>query len=223
MKSQYAMILYPQTVYSQDSCSRDYCSHAPCSRDYCSQAPCSREVSPEDKKQIIAGLKEEGFLGEFFSVGYDGQEEQTGYLIGDNFLKLITFLGCSLHLAVTIPENSSDWKHFCHIEIQQYPQPRFFKGLNIPKCSCPQCKSRIVKSLPEMDQWQPGSLQIVCPKCQQTSLVEELNWCHSAAFSSLIIIIHSVYPSEAIPTEKIMKILNATYLDEKWDYFYYEQ
>ncbi len=61
-----------------------------------------------------------------------------------------------------------------------------------------------------------------CPKCQKSSLVEKLKWCHSAGFGQLFIIIHSVYPSEAVPTEQLLNLLHLDTSDI-WDYFYYEQ
>ena len=200
MNSQYGMVFYPQNA-------------------------CFQNIGSETRNQMLAGLSNEGFLGEFFSIRYEGQKEaQTGYLIGDKFLKLITFLGCSPHLAVSPPEKIADWGNFCHIEIQQYQSPVFFKGLNNSRNSCPQCKSRVAKMLPKMEQWEPDSMHIVCPKCHQTSLAEDLNWRHSAGFGTFFIIIHSVYPHEAVPTEQLLNIFrHASDSFEQWDYFYYER
>ncbi len=199
MNSQYGMVFYPQNA-------------------------CFKKVSPEHRNQVLAGLSSEGFLGELFSIRYEGQKKaQTGYLIGDKFLKLITFLGCSPHIAVSPPENIADWGNFCHIEIQQHQNPIFFKGLNNSRSSCPQCKSRVAKMLPEMQQWIPDSMHIVCPKCHQTSLVEDLNWRHSAGFGTFFIIIHSIYPNEAVPTDQLLNIFkHESGSFEPWDYFYYE-
>lgn len=197
MNSQYGMVFYLQNAGFQN-------------------------IGSENSNQVLAGLSNEGFLGEFFSIRYEGQKEaQTGYLIGDKFLKLITFLGCSPHLAVSPPEKIADWGNFCHIEIQQYQSPIFFKGLNNSRSSCPQCKSRVAKTLPEMQQWVPDSMHIVCPKCHQTSLAEDLNWRHSAGFGTFFIIIHSIYPNEAVPTEQLLSLFKLE-SSENWDYFYYE-
>ncbi|MCW8928980.1 MAG: zinc-ribbon domain-containing protein [Gammaproteobacteria bacterium] len=203
MKSHYAMILYPLKKSAQ-------------------KFSAENEVI-KSKESMIAQLTEEGFLGDYFSVILEGQEEkQTGYLVGDNFLKLVTFLGCSPHLSLTLPEDNSDWHHFCHVEIQEHSSPVFMKGLNTLKCSCPQCKSRLSIPLSKMQQWTPDSMEILCPKCQHLSLVEDLKWRHSAGFGSFFIVIHSVYPSEAVPTEKLMNLLSLDYSMD-WDYFYYEQ
>jgi hypothetical protein len=77
--------------------------------------------------------------------------------------------------------------------------------------------------LPEMQQWIPDSMHIVCPKCHQTSLVENLNWRHSAGFGTFFIIIHSIYPNEAVPTDQLLNIFkHESGSFEPWDYFYYE-
>ncbi len=196
MNSQYAMVLYPKQAFLE-------------------KEPAVSQM------QIVGKLSNVGFLGDFFCVDNESQEEQTGYFIGDHFLQLITFLGCSPHLAVTLPEQGSDWHHFCHIEIQEFSTAQFFKGLNRPKCSCSQCKSRLNLSLSELEQWVPGSMTVRCTKCQHSERPEELNWRHSAGFSSIFIIIHSVYPSEAVPTEQLMAVLNDDSAHQ-WDYFYYE-
>lgn len=183
---------------------------------------CPRSGKSEGNEQLLDKLFNTGFLGEPFSLQYEGQsKQQTGYLTGENFLKLITFLGCSPQLAVVPPNEYSQWHHFCHIEIQQHQSPRYYKGLKHSKCSCPQCQSRVSKVLPDLAQWSPGSLQLVCPKCQQKTLVEDLSWRHSAGFGSLFIIIHSIYPSEAVPSDRLMELLNSGPFQD-WDYFYYE-
>jgi len=201
MNSQYAMVLYSKS-FSSDL------------------------MSAERNENLIQKLKDSGFLGDFFSKSYFDENnhkvQKRGYLIGEHFLKIVTFLGCSPHLAIELPEKIADWKNFCYLEIRQHQSPYFFKGLNRPKASCPHCQSRLALSLSDMEQWQVGTMDTRCPKCQNSSLVENLKWRHSAGFGLLFIVIHSVYPSEAVPTEKLLGLLNIDTPDV-WDYFYYEQ
>ena len=176
---------------------------------------------PDDISALIYGFQKEGFIGDSFVISPQ-TEEPTGYLIGDEFLKLITFLGCSPHIEVTPPEQLTDWGNFCYIELQSFQEPRFYKGLNQLKCSCPSCKSRVTKNLPNLDQWAPESQQVICSKCQQTTLPEDLNWRHGAGFGQFFIRVNSIYPNEAVPTEKLMGLLKFI-TNENWDYFYFEQ
>ncbi|MCU7940706.1 MAG: hypothetical protein KZQ74_16885 [gamma proteobacterium symbiont of Bathyaustriella thionipta] len=54
-----------------------------------------------DFAKLIRRLQSEGFIGESFSTRYTDQKEiLSGYFIGDNFFKFITFLGCSPHIEV---------------------------------------------------------------------------------------------------------------------------
>lgn len=179
--------------------------------------PRALDYQTKDTEQLISRLQTDGFIGNFFE-----SQGQTGYLIGEDFLKLVTFLGCAPHIEVTPPEHKKDWGNFCYIEIKLFQHPRYFKGLNKPKCSCPHCKSRIVQALPDMEQWTVGAQQLVCPKCQQSTLTEQLNWRHGAGFGQFFIVVNSVYPNEAVPTDKLMGLLKSAN-NETWDYFYFEQ
>jgi hypothetical protein len=179
--------------------------------------PKSLTFASEKGVELLSQLENAGFIGASFDV-----LKQQGYLIGDKFLKLITFLGCSPHIDISPPQNLSDWGNFCHIEINSTRNPQFFKGLKRPKCSCPHCKSRVNTMLAELEQWAPETQTLQCPKCQQTVLVEQLNWRHGGGFGQFFIVVNSIYPNEAIPTDKLMSLLSSA-SDEPWDYFYYER
>ncbi len=195
MNSQYDMVFYPQDL----------------------------EYVPGALNELLSNLKTAGFIGDSFAVPSSNKKsEPKGYLIGEDFLKLITFLGCSPHIEVTPSESMTDGGNFCYIEILQFQKPKYFKGLNHPKCSCPQCKSRVTKVLPELEQWIPDSQWVSCPKCRQNTLTENLNWRHSAGFGQFFIVVHSIYPNEAVPTDKLMNLLRSV-SHKDWDYFYYEQ
>ena len=196
MSSQYAMVFYPEDA-----------------------ALAVRSV--QYKTQLLSGLTEAGFLGTALSSAALHQPiDYEAYLPGEHFFQFITFMGCSPQLVVTPPENDSEWSQFCHIEIKQYQNPQFLKGLNKLKYTCPKCKSR-PGELPDLRQWSAGELSVCCKKCRKLTLVENLNWRHSAAFANFKLIIHSVYPHEAIPAEKFLGHLKQ-YTDEQWNYFYSE-
>ena len=57
--------------------------------------------------------------------------------------------------------------------------------------------------------------------CQQSTLTENLNWRHGAGFGQFFIVVNSVYPNEAVPTDKLMEILKSA-SNETWDYFYFD-
>ena len=173
--------------------------------------------SPPLEQEFIAELQKEGFIGETFNA-----HQQNGYLIGDHFLKLITFLGCSPHIEVSPPAQLSDWHKFCYVEIQSFDTPQYFKGVNTPKCSCPHCRARVSQVLSELESWAPGQQALVCPKCQENSPVENLNWRHGAGFGRFFLIVNSIYPNEAVPADRLMNLL-ADSTRQPWDYFYFER
>lgn len=178
--------------------------------------PKSLNFKPKDSDEFVSKLQADGFIGVPFR-----SNQQQGFLIGDDFFKLITFLGCSPNIETTPPEQLSDWGNFCYIEIQTFTSPQYFKGLNLPKCSCPNCTSRVAKLLPELSQWCPESQSITCPKCQQNNLIENLNWRHGAGFGQFIIKVNSIFPNEAVPTDRLVHMLDSI-SDVHWDYFYFE-
>ncbi len=183
--------------------------------------------TPVDRDRFIEQLQTAGFIGEFFQSA-----QHQGFLIGDEFLKLITFLGCSPKIALQPPQNRHDWINFCYIELKQLARPIFVSGLKRLKCCCCRCKSRIepLKFASEecaqtnsfTDQWSSGTQSIQCPECHHNALLEELNWKHSAGFGQFFIIIHSVYPHEAVPADKLLDLLQIL-TRQTWQYFYFEQ
>lgn len=179
--------------------------------------PRALDYQPKSINQFLARLQSGGFIGSFFQ-----SNGRSGYLIGDDFLKQVTFLGCAPHIEVSPPEQMAAWGNFCYIEIRQFQSPHYFQGLNHLKCSCPYCQSRVVKALPDMAQWAANSQPVICPKCQQASLIENLNWRHGAGFGQFFIVVNSIYPNEAVPTDNLMAILYSA-CDVSWDYFYFEQ
>ena len=180
---------------------------------------CPKSVGfcPDNPELLVRQLQEDGLIGKNFQAN-----QHEGYLIGQDFLKLITFLGCSPNIEVEPPEQLSDWGNFCHIDIQIFDEPQFFKGLNKPKCSCPHCRSRVTQALPDMTSWTPEAELLTCPKCGEQTLTEHLNWRNGAGFGRFFIVVNSVYPNEAVPTDKLMSILKSA-SNEIWNYFYFEK
>ena len=170
--------------------------------------------SQTDAEPLIAGLQKAGFIGETFSI-----DNYQAHLVGENFLKMVTFLGCSPQIELTPPDREN-WHNFCHIQIQYFSEPIYYRGMNRTRCSCSQCGARITDKLPDLSQWQAEQQIIQCPKCQEKQPVEQLNWRQGAGFGQFFISVHNIYPNEAVPSDQLMKLLNSFY--QGWNYFYYE-
>lgn len=176
--------------------------------------PQQLKFSRTDAERLIQKLIQSGFIGEEFNIG-----EYKACLAGESFLKMITFLGCSPQIELT-PPTKENWHNFCHIQIQYFEQPVYYKGMSRIRCSCSKCGARIIEKLPYLSDWKPEKQTIECPKCQEILPVEKLNWRQGAGFGQFFITVHNIFPNEAIPSDPLMNELNSFVRD--WNYFYYE-
>ncbi|MBI3561056.1 MAG: hypothetical protein HY080_05000 [Gammaproteobacteria bacterium] len=143
------------------------------------------------------------------------------YRIGPSFLQSVSFLGC----APAVQFEPGQDQAFIHWEIgpclatpcwrvdHQRGQPR-----------CPHCRKRLEQW---REQWPPEralqqSLQWLCPHCQRTSPLTQLDWRHTAGYARQFITVLNIYPSEAIPTEAMLTQL-LQHTGVAWQYFYCPQ
>ena len=111
------------------------------------------------------------------------------YEVGDKFLSLLTFMGCSPNIELE-PQHD---KPYCYIELEQAKAPQFIAGKNIKPTKCPHCKSLI---------HQPS-----CENCHKEIEPEKLNWRKTAFYASCWITIANIYALEAIPSDSLLNVL----------------
>ncbi len=126
------------------------------------------------------------------------------YAIGDNFLSLITFMGCSPNIEL----EPQDDKPYCYIELETYEQPQFISGKNTQYPPCPQCKEKLNAQL--------------CSNCNRTLDVTKPNWRKSAFLASSWISIGNIYELEAIPNDQLLSALESE-TGVKWKPAYIRQ
>jgi hypothetical protein len=155
---------------------------------------------------LLEGLGELGFVSRPL-------EERAGesYAVGERFLELLTFLGCS----PVINLSAADGDKYCYLELLQYDAPRLIYGGQPFQPRCKACK----QNLPD---WQSQLQQqaIECLSCGKRMTLAEVNWRQSAGFASQFIIVHNIYLHEAVPGEKLMTTLQHLSSGTSWDYFY---
>jgi len=144
-------------------------------------------------------------------------EENTNnnqYLPGDNFLSLITFLGCSPNINLTPVEDESH----CFISIIEQRQETVCLGYTqTVKPKCPACKKRINDW--NIAGWQSAGKLCHCDKCHKQTLYSELNWKHECGFARCGFEINHIYPHEAVPTDQLLEKLKQ-FSGFEWDYCY---
>ncbi len=170
-------------------------------------SPFKLYLYPKDTKTsiepstVLQTIEDLGFI--------DRKIEKTRYSTGDNFVSLLTFMGCSPNIEL---EPQQD-KPFCYIEINTNEKEKFYSGINIKAAVCPECKTRITHISNPTDE------KTHCPDCNSEIQTNSLNWRKTAFIAQSCIAIGNIYESEAIPNDKLLDALE-TVGKSKWKYAY---
>lgn len=178
-------------------------------------------LSPENvdnlnQEQLVKALIQAGFLGDTFE--YQGK---THYKPGEDFLHLLTFLGCSP--VVSLGEVGTTGDEFAHIEFcGPTSKAQFIGGENIRPIRCPHCGERDTTWRVQLPQWlelgEDGSWK--CPHCSVKTALTTLKWRRAAGLGRFFIKVWGVFENEAVPGDKLLEILRNS-CDSKWHHFYY--
>lgn len=158
-----------------------------------------------------------GLIGAAVSMG-----KRTHYATGDEFLNLVTFLGCAPHLALEPPPAPCPMD-FVNVSLSgPLGAPRLRRGRNTVTPPCPGCGARDHCWDPVPG---PGGPALRCNACGTITPAAELNWRKTAAMANCFIDIWGIYPAEAVPNPALMERLAAfsggpwrhAYLLDEWD------
>jgi hypothetical protein len=139
---------------------------------------------------------------------------QNSFSAGENFLQLITFMGCSPHIRFE-PENELD-KGYCYITLTACDtlQIRGSEHARSPRCYA--CKK------PVGSEWQTAVAQgelLTCPHCHQQQRPDQLVWRNDSGMGRFFIEIHNIFPGEAQPVPCLLQQLQSIDASQ-WRYFY---
>ena len=155
--------------------------------------------------------------GELQAIGLIGApvalEDNLFYPTGDNFLQLISFLGCSPYIQLAPPANGG--VDFCHITLfGPLGSPQLLHGKNTRPPRCPSCKAPIAN-------WREGleTESLSCARCNLTSPLSTMEWRNNAGLGRFFIVIQNIFPGEAVPVDALMNQLRGISGGE-WGYFY---
>jgi len=163
---------------------------------------------------LTVRLSEAGFLG----PPLEGC--RAGFAVGERFLQLVIFAGCSVQIQLS-PMGDSP---FCHIRFTgPFRRPVFLSGRNTRPPRCRNCRGRLRNWQAALfDRGNAGPEQIICPACGETNPPWSYDWTEQAGFGRLFIRIEEVFPGEAIPTSALMGLLEAA-SGCKWRHFYIQE
>ena len=154
---------------------------------------------------LVTVLRDIGLI----AACWQQSEQGAAYLCGNQFLSLITFLGCAPDIALT-PQD--DGREFCLIELPSpAASPAAHFGENVKSARCPSCQ-KPVQALADVT-------EICCGRCGTPTLAWKLNWRRSACWARTVINVWNVYESEAVPGEALLDRL-ASVSGTAWRYCY---
>lgn len=171
--------------------------------------------APATPEQILQRLREIAFCGEELA-DLEGQH----YLLGERFMQLVTFMGCSPYIQL---EPTADDQPFCHLILEgPYAAPRFLQGRNTGSPRCENCRKPIRDWQAGMAAWRndPANHLAGCPHCGHQENPAGYNWRQSAGCGRLFLLVENIFPSEAIPSEELLRSLRESDAGMEWIYFY---
>lgn len=167
--------------------------------------PADWERTPPSIETVVFALRSLGFIGEPLA-------DSGAYAAGNEYLSLITFLGCS-------PAVATDAQAGCMIRLRAFDDaPQFLGGGVTPRC--PACRTPVEDWRAQVAEWyRDPTGKRPCSGCSRLFHPAELDWRHCAGFGRLFIEMAGVYPSEAVPGERLLGTL-AALSGGAWGFFY---
>ena len=165
---------------------------------------------PLDCEQLAGELQAIGLTGAPLALA-DG----VFYPTGDNFLQLISFLGCSPMIELEPPADrttllaASAAGKFCHLFLNCTESLSFRADSQCPPPRCPDCRQPVTDWQAAIEVWEGNSVQTgwQCAHCGFAGQLTELQFRKTAGFGRTFIEIRGIYPSEAVPTDALLNRL----------------
>ncbi len=137
--------------------------------------------------------------------------------VGEHFLQLIIFLGCSPMIElqppsdpVTLAADSANGK-FCHVFLSSSETLRFRSDPHTPVPRCPACRTPQADWQSRLQAWRddPVHSDWHCRQCGATGDITGLSFRKTAGFGRSFVEIRGIYPSEAVPAETLLNTLKS--------------
>jgi len=143
------------------------------------------------------------------------------YLVGDNFLAQIGFLGCSPDVNLSRNDNADQaGSAFVHVSIARFPSLTFLESHATRPPRCPHCRQALPDWPAAVQQWRErGELDTVCNSCETVIELPALDWRRTAGFASQAVYIWNVHEGEALPADILMQHLEKS-TGSHWHYCY---
>ena len=174
----------------------------------------SNTVIPEFAT-LLTYLQDSQFIG----MPLDEHCGAGSFRVGEAFLQLITFMGCSPYIELEPPANGGP---FCYIRLEgPWVDPRLRYGHDTQGPRCHACRHRLPDWREFLTLWlaQPQAMIVECPRCGHKQRPLDLGWRREAGFGRLFIVVENIFPSEAAPVPRLLTGLERA-IGIPWQYFY---
>ncbi len=169
--------------------------------------PIDPRVNLATVSQLVHHLAHIGLLGDPLD------EAAVVFRVGERFLQLISFLGCSPYLQLDPPADGGD--DFCHLAILgPFATPRLLYGEDTRPPRCPSCGAAMRAWREEISSGNVG-----CRECGTRHPLERIEWRKHAGYGRLFVEIRNIFPGEAVPVDELLTRLQDLGCGE-WGYFY---
>ncbi len=168
---------------------------------------------PADPEVIIAELQQIGLIAHALEPG-------PGYLLGERFMQLVLFMGCSPYIRLQ-PDESGE--PFCHLLLDgPHPRPRLLSGKNTQPPRCGACRKRLSDWRTSFETWQAheGDWQATCPHCGELQDPASYDFRQTAGCGRLFVFVENIFPQEAVPSATLMAALKNAGAGAPWHHFY---
>ena len=149
------------------------------------------------------------------------------YPTGENFLQLISFLGCSPMIELEPPTDpvelpaASAAGRFCHVFLNCSETLTLRADNQCSPPRCPDCRQPVADWQARIETWKENPTQSgwTCAACHFKGQLTDLQFRKTAGFGRTFIEIRGIHPSEAVPTDALLNTLQRL-TDGPWKTIY---
>jgi hypothetical protein len=188
-------------------------------------------LHPQDPACQVATATLAGSLHELGLIGTPMHTaSETFYPAGEQFLQLVTFLGCSPAIELEPPDDPSQLAaasasgRFCHVFVNSTTHAWFRGADNTPAPRCPHCHEPLANWPAQCSAWRdnPAQARWVCATCGQSGDPAMLSFRKTAGVACSWVEIRGIYPSEAVPGPALLNNLREL-CGCDWKYIYLQE
>lgn len=163
--------------------------------------PASVDYRVSDRDAFRCMLTDIGFV--------DGNEP------GSNFMKWLTFIGCSPSMG-----SNQDYNNYSVELVMMGDAPVLLTSARHPAPACPACGHRNTGEAAASNIVLSDSMYTwLCNSCGRKTSIAEINWRHKLAIAVDYIVIHGVFEGEVVPADGLLDQL-AEISGTSWSYCY---